>query len=100
MAQQPQNPGVNYAYVDAPEISETFADSIQGVLFDGQTLRITFVVNRMDPPNPPNPTTGKRYPVCRLVLTPSGIGELMNQLNQLNAAMAQASTKSGPDRAN
>jgi hypothetical protein len=104
MAQQPQRPaGPIYTYVDLPEISETFADSIYGVLFDGQTLRITFAVNRMDPPQPPNPTTGKCYPACRLVLTPSAAAELSQQLNQIGAAMARAQAESqagGPGRKN
>ena len=91
MAQQPQRPsGPTYTYVDLPELSETLADTVHSLLFDGQTLRITFAVSRMDSPQPPNPSTGKRYPVCRLVLTGAGIAELVNQVNQLGAALAQA----------
>jgi hypothetical protein len=100
MAQQPQRPpGPTYAYVDLPELSETLADSVHSLLFDGQTLRITFAVNRMDPSQPPQ-GTGRRYPVCRLVLTGPGIAELVNQVNQLGAvlAQAQAQAKSGPPK--
>jgi hypothetical protein len=32
--------------IDLPELSETFADSIDSVFFDGQTLRINFGVTR------------------------------------------------------
>lgn len=102
MAQQPGSPpGPTYAYVDLPELSETLADSVHSLLFDGQTLRITFAVNRMDSFQPPNPSTGRRYPVCRLVLTGAGIAELVNQVNQLGAvlAQAQAQAKSGPPKA-
>ena len=98
MAQQPQRPpGPTYAYVDLPELSETLADSVHSLLFDGQTLRITFAVNRMDSSPPPNPNTGKRYPVCRLVLTGAGIAELVNQVNQLRTALAQAQAQAGGD---
>jgi hypothetical protein len=34
--------------IDRPEIAETFADAINGVVFDGQTLRIEFAVMRLD----------------------------------------------------
>jgi hypothetical protein len=91
MAQQPQRPsGPTHTYVHLPELSETLADSVHSLLFDGQTLRITFAISRMDSPQPPNPSTGKRYPVCRLVLTGAGIAELVNQVNQLGAALTQA----------
>ena len=35
-------------YVDQPECRETFADSINSVFFDGQTMRIEFGITRMD----------------------------------------------------
>jgi hypothetical protein len=33
-------------YLDRPDMMETFADSITGLIFDGQTLRIEFGVTR------------------------------------------------------
>lgn len=103
MAQLPQRPSSpTFTYVDLPEPSETFADSIHSMLFDSQTLRITFTVSRIDTPQPRNPSTGKRYPVCRLVLTGAGIVELVNQVNQLGAALAQARApaQADPPKAN
>jgi len=35
-------------YVDRADMAETFADSINGLVFDGQTLRIEFGVTRLD----------------------------------------------------
>jgi hypothetical protein len=35
-------------YLDRAEMGETFADSITGLRFDGQTLRIEFGVTRFD----------------------------------------------------
>ena len=55
-------------YVDRPDISETFADSVSGLIFDGQSLRIEFAVTRLDEVKPNMPITGRRYPACRLVL--------------------------------
>ena len=76
--------------VDLPELSETFADSIDSVFFDGQTLRINFGVTRFDQPQQPPSTTARRYPCCRLVLTPRAGVELMNQIQKLMTGMIQA----------
>jgi len=90
MALPPQQPtGPNYTYVDLPEISETFVDTLERMLFDGQTLRMTFAVNRMDNPEPPKPTTGKRHPVCRIVMTAAAAAEFVNKIRQLETALAQ-----------
>ena len=37
MAQQPP---MQIAYVERPEVSETFADTVEKLSFDGQTLRL------------------------------------------------------------
>jgi hypothetical protein len=50
---------------------ETFGDSIIGLIFDGQTLRIEFGVTRFDEVKANSPITGRRYPACRLVLAPA-----------------------------
>src|ERR1700744_429990 len=39
-------------YLDRAEMEETFADSISGLIFDGQTLRIEFAVTRFDEVRP------------------------------------------------
>ena len=77
-------------FVDVPGLCETFADSINTILFDGQTLRIEFCVTRMDEPNPPNPVTGKKYPVCRLVMTANAGIAFYNRLHQLISSMEEA----------
>jgi hypothetical protein len=100
MAEQTRiSSGPTYTYVDLPEMSETFADSVHTLLFDGQTLKITFAVNRMEPAQSPNQTTGKRYPACRLVLTATGAAELISQVTKLGAAIAktQVQVSDGPD---
>jgi hypothetical protein len=77
-------------YVDRPECTETFADSINQLYFDGQSLRIEFGVTRLDDVKPNAPITGRRYPTQRLVLTPAAAVELINRMQQVGAALAQA----------
>lgn len=77
-------------YVDRPEMPETFVDSITGLVFDGQTLRIEFGVTRFDEVKSGSPITGRRYPACRLVLPPGAAAELIARMQQTGAAIAQA----------
>jgi hypothetical protein len=77
-------------YLDQADMAETFADSITGLIFDGQTLRIEFGVTRFDEVKPNSPITGRRYPACRLVLPPAAAVELINRMQQIAAALAQA----------
>ncbi len=86
-------------YVDRPEIAETFADAVTGVMFDGQTLRIEFAVTRLDEVKPNTPITGRRYPACRVVLPPGAAVDLINRMQQIAAALTQAGTvKAAPRR--
>lgn len=77
-------------YVDLPELTETFADSIHTMIWDGQTLRVEFCVTRF--PEPASSTTmeAKRYPACRMVLTSTAAVDLFNRLQQTMAALKQA----------
>ena len=77
-------------YVDRADMVETFADSVTGLIFDGQTLRMEFGVTRFDDLKPNTPITGRRYPVCRLVLPPLAAVDLINRMQQVAAALAQA----------
>lgn len=69
--------------IDLPELPETFSDSLGMSFFDGQAHRLTFCVQRLQPPKPPKPPRAKKYPSCRLVLTPECVVDLFNQLNQV-----------------
>ncbi len=77
-------------YLDRPDCLETFADSITGVSFDGQTLRLEFAVTRMDDVKPNTTLAGRRYPVCRLVLQPLAAVDLINRMQQVGAALTKA----------
>jgi len=77
-------------YVDRPDVAETFADSITGLVFDGQTLRIEFGVTRVDEIKAGAPITGRRYPACRVALPPAAAVDLINRMQQIAAALTQA----------
>jgi hypothetical protein len=77
-------------YVDQPECRETFADSINNVFFDGQTMRIEFGITRMDELKQGQQVSGRRYPACRLVLPVGAAIELINKMQQTASALQQA----------
>ncbi len=85
-----QRPQATIRYVDRPDVTETFADSISGLVFDGQTLRIEFAVTRLDEVKPGTAITGRRYPICRLALPPAAAIDLINRMQQIGAALGQA----------
>jgi hypothetical protein len=85
-------------YVDLPELAETFADSVNSVSFDGQTLRVEFGITRFDQASDQRPTSGRRYPASRIVLTRSAAIEMINRLQQVATAITQAG-QSKPDAA-
>ena len=88
---QPQSAAPpQYQYADRPEVSETFADFVQRIQFDGQTLRLEFCVSRLDDHKPGTPVTGKRYPTCRLVLSAAAAVDLMNKMQQITAGLIKA----------
>jgi hypothetical protein len=76
--------------VDRPEVTETFADTITSLVFDGQSLRIEFGVTRLDDVKANTPITGRRYTACRLVLPPAAAVDLINRMQQIGTALTQA----------
>lgn len=83
---EPLRPELRLA--DAPDLRETFADSITQWYFDGQVLRIEFAVSRLDSPHMAGDrATGHRHPVCRLVLTQQAVLELLNRSQQTGVAL-------------
>jgi hypothetical protein len=86
----PQRPAPTFTYVDRADCLETFADTVTGLSFDGQTLRLEFAVSRMDDVKQGAPMTGRRYPVTRLVLPPLAAIDLINKMQQIAQALTQA----------
>jgi len=91
-AQQRQAATATIRYVDRPELGEIFADSVIGTSYDGQTLRLEFAVTRLDDIKSGEPITGRRYPACRVVLSPAGVLDLINRIQQIATALTQAGT--------
>src|ERR1700733_85905 len=85
-----ERPPAQIRYLDQADMRETFADSSNGLIFDGQTLRIEFGVTRFDEVKSNTPITGRRYPACRLVLPPAAAVDLINRMQQIAAALTQA----------
>jgi hypothetical protein len=85
-----ERPPTQIRYLDRADMGETFADSISGLIFDGQTLRIEFAVTRFDEVKPNTPISGRRYPACRLVLPPAAAVDLINRMQQVASALTQA----------
>jgi hypothetical protein len=94
-----QGQAATIRYLDRSDIEETFADCVTGLLFDGQTLRIEFGVTRFDEVKPNTPISGRRYPACRIVLPPAAAVDLINRMQQIAAALAQAGVVKATPRA-
>jgi hypothetical protein len=77
-------------YVDVPSVAETYADSIQGLIFDGQSVRLELCVTRMDEPkNGADELTGKRRTACRVVLPMSTALDLSSKLGRMMTTLAK-----------
>jgi hypothetical protein len=86
---KPAAEGLNFEFVDLPQLAETFADSVQTLFFDGQNLRIVFCASRLEEQKGGGRPHGKRYPTCRLVLSAQGTLELINRIQKISAALAK-----------
>jgi len=76
-------------YVDVPGISETYADTVRGMMFDGQSVRLELCVTRMNEPKKGSELTGKRQTACRVVLPLSAALELSTQLGRMMTTLAK-----------
>jgi hypothetical protein len=78
-------------YMERPELSEIFADSVHTIVWDGQTMRLEFCVTRYpDAASVGTAAEAKRYPACRLVLTAPAVAALYNRLQETVAALTEA----------
>ena len=77
-------------YVDVPSISETYADNVRGMMFDGQSVRLELCVTRMDEPQKGSAEiTGKRQTACRVVLPLNTALELSTKLGRMMSTLAK-----------
>jgi hypothetical protein len=86
----PAQTAASIKIVDRPELAETFADCVTGLMFDGQMLRIEFGVTRFDEMKPNTPLSGRRYPAARIVLPTAAAVDLINRMQQIANALTQA----------
>jgi len=92
MATQPPPPlgQSQLQYVDLQDVSETFADNLEKLFFDGAILRLEFTVNRLDPFEPPKPPTGKKYTACRLALPATALIPIATKFANLMAGLEKS----------
>jgi hypothetical protein len=70
-------------YVDRPEILETYVDTLWRVYFDGNAIRMDFVVNRLDNPQAQPPRLGKAFTASRIVIPLFGMADMLNKLQDI-----------------
>jgi hypothetical protein len=88
-ALQGERPSATIRYSDRVDVSEIFADSITSLVVDAQLMRIEFGVTRLDEMKANSPLTGRRYPACRIVLSPAAALDLVNRLRHAAAVFSQ-----------
>ncbi len=93
-----KQPAATLRYIDRLECAEVFADLIVSSVFDGQTLRLEFGVTRLDEVKQNTPITGRRYPACRIALTPAAATDLINRMQHIATALTQAGLLKNPER--
>lgn len=81
-------------YVDRPEITEIFADSLHQLYYDGVTARLEFAVHRPEPTEGDTPHRRWAYTACRVVLPLPGLLDLLNQAAQLQRRLAEQQNRS------
>lgn len=81
-------PGIKITYIDRPDLTETFSDSLEGFTFTDNLLRVDFCCTRLE--NPANAPTAKKFPVARLVMPLETAVTLFNNLNNLFGALEQS----------
>jgi hypothetical protein len=74
-------------YVDRPEVSETFADSLESCVHVNGVIRLEFVICRVDHPVPPAQPTVKKLTSARIVTTIPGLVGMIGHLNNVLAGL-------------
>src|ERR1035441_7827172 len=85
LSQNPAEP-VDVPYTDLPALTETYADQLRMMHFDGYAVRLEFVVARHSVSGP-DTVVARHVPVARLVLPPLSAAHLHEQLTGLLAGL-------------
>ena len=71
-------------YVNRPEITEVFADSVKSVMFKSSVARVELAVTRFSPgKGADDPPIAERVTAARLVLTTQAMMELFSQMKNI-----------------
>ncbi len=84
---QIQQQQVQAVYVDRPEISEVFCDSVRTVSMGPQGCMLELTVTRMVQTALDTPPQPKQYTACRLVVTPQAMLQLHSQIGAVTEMM-------------
>ena len=76
-------------YIDRPDVAETFVDSLESVMYDGNSFRMEFAVHRFAPPNASGRASKRKVTAVRLVIPLGGAIGLTSQLSALLEALEQ-----------
>lgn len=76
-------------YIERADVSETFVDSLESVMYDGSSLRMEFVVHRFSSPQADGSASKRKVTAVRLVIPLGGAIGLTSQLNALMGALEQ-----------
>jgi len=87
---QSLTPQPQLTYVDRPEISETYADSLWRVTFNSMHLRMEFAVSRLDEPRQGQPVEGKAVTSCRVIMPLSGMIDMVGKLQTIMVQLQEA----------
>jgi hypothetical protein len=78
-------------YLIRADLKEIFADSISRLIFDGEILRVEFVVTRLGKDTADSPISARQYPVCRLVPPLTAAIDFVNRMLQIAPILTRAS---------
>jgi hypothetical protein len=78
------------SYLIRADLKEIFADSISRLIFDGETLRVEFVVTRLGKETADSPISARQHPVCRLVLPLTAAMDFVNRMLQIAPVLTRA----------
>ena len=94
--QQPdglQNKELTVRHVNRLDVNEVFIDTISGLVFDGQTLRLDGAVTRLEVAPDQRSVVASKYTACRLVMSPNAAAELISKLQQVTTRVREATAQ-------
>jgi hypothetical protein len=95
---KPEARKIEARILDRPDLMETFADAVGPLSFDGNTLRIEFLVARMGAVASGQAPAIHAVPACRLVLTAKAATDLVNRLRSLSEQIQKQAAQSPQGR--